>query len=137
MNLPGKACIGFASCSLSWPGISWDNPTPGGSVDNWMVTQSAANQLAGGGSAVGINDNGLYPASGARLYDVQLGFTNATPTGTNVAIRSNAAGSFSFNVPNYQYSQFAIFGSGGSGNSTLTITLNYSSGSPTVLTNVT
>jgi hypothetical protein len=127
----------YSGSAFTTPGISWDNPTSGGSVDNWMVTQSAANQLAGGGSAVGINDNGYYPASGARLYDVQLGFTNATPTGTNVAIRSTAVGNFTFNVPNNQYSQFAIFGSGGSGSSTLTITLTYATGSPTVLTGVT
>jgi hypothetical protein len=118
------------------PGISWDNPTPGGSVDNWLVTQSAANQLVlseGGSNPVGINDNGFYPASGARLYDVQLGFTTATPTGTKVAIRSTTAGSFSFNVPGNPYSQFAIFGSGGSGNSALAITLTYSTGSPVVV----
>jgi hypothetical protein len=126
----------YSGSAFTTPGISWDNPAPGGSVDNWMVTQSAATQLGGSG-AVGINDNGYYPASGARLYDVQLGFTNATPTGTNVAIRSTTAGSFTFNVPNNRYSQFAIFGSGGSGNTTLTITLNYSTGSPAVLTNVT
>jgi len=48
-----------------------------------------------------------------------------------------AVGNFTFNVPNNQYSQFAIFGSGGSGNSTLTITLTYATGSPTVLTGVT
>jgi hypothetical protein len=122
------------------PTISWDNSASGGSVDNWLVTQSAANRLAsiqGGSNPVGLNDTGFYPASGARLYDVQLGFTNATATGTNTAIRSTVAGSFSFTVPNGQYSQFAIFGSGGSGSSTLTITLNYLSGSPTMLTNVT
>ena len=44
----------YSGAAFTAPGISWDNPTPGGSVDNWMVTQSAANQLAGGGSAVGI-----------------------------------------------------------------------------------
>ena len=124
------------SGAFTTPGIAYDNPTPGGGVDNWMLTQSAATALGGSG-AVGINDNGFYPASGARLYDVQLGFTNATPTGTNVAIRSTATGSFTFNVPANYYSQFAIFGSGGSGNSTVTITLNYSTGSPTVLNSVT
>ncbi len=126
----------YSGGAFTTPGTSWDNSTPGGSVDNWLLTQSAASQIAGG-SAVGINDNGFYPASGARLYDVQLGFTNATPTGTNVVIRSTAAGNFTFNVPNNQYSQFAIFGSGGSGSSALTITLNYSTGAPTVLNDVT
>jgi len=107
-----------------------------------MITQSAANQLALTQSLltptpVGINDTGLYSASGARLYDVQLGFTDATPTGTNTAIHSNTSGSFTFSVPNGQYSQFAIFGSGGSGSSTLSITLTYSTGSPTLLSGVT
>jgi hypothetical protein len=127
------------SGAYTTPGISWDNPGAGGSVDNWLLTQSAANQLAAsqGGSAVGINDTGLYPASGARLYDVQLGFTNATPTGANVVIRSTNAGSFSFSVPGNYYSQFAIFGSSGSGSTSLTITLNYSTGSATVLSDVT
>jgi hypothetical protein len=121
---------------FSTPGISWDNSAPGGSVDNWIVTQSAANQLVlaeAGSNPVGINDNGFYPAGGARLYDVQLGFTTATPTGTNVAIRSSAAGSFTFSVPSNPYSQFAIFGSGGSGNSSLAITLSYATGSPVVV----
>jgi len=130
------------SGSFTTPTISYDNSTPGGSVDNWLVTQSAANQLATSQgltnpAPVGINDNGLYPASGPRLYDVQLGFTNTTPTGTNTVIRSSASGNFTFSVPNNMYSQFAIFGSGGSGNSTLTITLNYTTGSPGVLTGVT
>jgi hypothetical protein len=124
------------------PSISWDDATPGGGVDNWIITQSAANQLATSQelltpAPVGINDTGFYPASGARLYDVQLGFTDSTPTGTSTAIRSNTSGSFSFAVPSGQYSQFAVFGSGGSGNSTLSITLSYSTGTPTVLAGVT
>ena len=130
------------SGTFTSPGISYDDPASGGSVDNWLVTQSAATQLATNQGIlspppVGINDNGFYPASGARLYDVQLGFTNGTASGTNTVIRSTAVGNFSFNVPNNQYSQFAIFGSGGSGTSTLVITMNYSTGSPTVLTGVT
>jgi len=124
------------------PTISWDNSTPGGSVDNWLMTQSAASQLASSQglnspAPVGINDNGLYTASGARLYDVQLGFTNATPAGTNVVVRANTPGNFTFSVPANYYSQFAIFGSSGSGSTTLTITLTYGGGSPTVLSNVT
>jgi hypothetical protein len=131
----------YSGSAFTTPGISWDNPT-GSNNDNWMVTQSAANQLATSQgltspAPVGFNDNGLYPASGARLYDVQLGFTNTTPTGTNVVFRQNTAGNFSFNVPTNYYSQFAIFGSSGSGSTNLTITLNYTSGSPTVLSNVT
>lgn len=123
------------------PTMSWDNPT-GTNNDNWMMTQSAANYLATNQNLLtpapaGFNDTGFYPATGARLYDVQLGFTNATPTGTNVLFRQNTAGSFSFNVPNYQYSQFAIFGSSGSGSTSLTITLNYSSGSAGVVSNAT
>jgi hypothetical protein len=131
----------YSGSAFTAPGISFDNTAPGGSVDNWMLTQSAANQLATSQgllspAPVGINDTGFYAASGPRLYDVQLGFTNTTPTGTNVAIRSSAIGNFSFNVPNNQYSQFAIFGSGGSGSSTLTITLNYTTGSAVVLSSV-
>ena len=126
----------YSGGNFTTPSISWDNPT-GSNNDNYMVTQSAANQLAGGSNAVGINDNGFYPATGARLYDVQLGFTNATPTGTNVVIRSTTLGSFTFDVPSNYYSQFAIFGSSGSGSTNLTITLNYATGSATVLSNVT
>src|SRR5262249_30059988 len=73
-----------------------------------------------------------------RLYDVQLGFTNATPTGTNVVLRETSIGNtFMFAVPIASYSQFAIFGSSGGGNAALQITLNYISGAPTILTNVT
>ena len=140
-SFTGDDVLRYSGGAFTTPNGTWDNPT-GTNNNNWMVTQSAANQLATSQgllspAPVGINDNGLYPASGARLYDVQLGFTNTTPTGTNVSIRSNAAGNFSFNVPSNNYSQFAIFGSSGSGSSTLAITLNYSTGSPTVLSGVT
>ncbi len=130
----------YISGAFTTPSISWDNNSPGGGVDNWMVTQSAASQLASiqdGSNPVGLNDNGFYPASGARLYDVQLGYNATTATGTNTAIRSTTAGSFSLSIPNGQYSQFAIFGSGGSGSSSLNITLTYSTGSPTTLSSVT
>ena len=135
-SFSGDDVLRYSGGAFTTPTGSYDNPT-GTSNNNWMVTQSAANQLAAGQAAVGINDTGLYPASGARLYDVQLGFTNATPTGTNVVLRSNIAGNFSFNVPGNYYSQFAIFGSSGSGSTNLNITLNYSTGSPTVLSSVT
>lgn len=132
------------SGAFTTPTATWDYPSVAcpTSNDNWMLTQSAASQLATSQgltnpAPLGINDNGFYPASGARLYDVQLGFTNTTPTGTNVAFQSNTNGSFSFNVPSNYYSQFAIFGSGGSGSAPLTITLTYASGSPTVLSGVT
>ncbi len=121
------------------PGISFDNPAPGGSVDNWMLTQSAANALAVSQSLptpapLGISDNGLYAATGARLYDVQLGFTNTAATGTNVVCRFNTNGNFSFNVPSNYYQQFAIIASGGSGTTPLTITLNYAAGSAGTVT---
>ena len=127
----------YSGSAFTAPGHSYDVANEVAPV-YWMITQSAANQLEGDDSSqTGVNDSGLYPATGARLYDVQLGFTNATPTGTNVLIRETTVGSsFTFNTPNNQYSQFAIFGSSGLGNSTLTITLNYSTGSPTVLTGV-
>jgi hypothetical protein len=136
------AVLRYSGGTLTSPSISYDDFAPGGSVDNVMMTQSAANQLSTAQgltnpAPVGINDTGFYPATGARLYDVQFGFTNTTPTGTNTLFRSNASGNFTFSVPNTQYSQFAIFGSGGSGNSTLTITLNYTTGSAGLVSGVT
>ncbi len=127
--------------ALTAPSVTYDNPTQL-AADSWMVTQSTANQLSSSQNVltpapVGINDNGLYPANATQLYDVQLGFTNATPTGTNTVIQETTTGSgFTFNVPSNRYSQFAIFGSSGNGNTTLTITLNYSSGAPVVLNGV-
>ncbi|MGA3186145.1 MAG: PEP-CTERM sorting domain-containing protein [Bryobacteraceae bacterium] len=128
----GDDILRYSGGVFTTPNSSWDSAVQGGGTDNWALTQSAATQLGGVG-AVGINDNGFYPAGGARLYDVQLGFTNATPTGTSTVVRSTVPGNFTFNVPNNQYSQFALFGSGGSGSTPLTVTLNYATGSPTVL----
>lgn len=128
----------YSGGTFTVPSTSWDSPlqTPS---DSFVITQSAANQLAGGGGGgIGINDSGTYLANGAQTYDVVMGFTNATPTGTNTVLRETTVGStFTFNVPSNNYSQFAIFGSSGNGSSTLQITLNYTTGSPTVLTGVT
>ncbi len=32
----------YSGGAFTTPGTSWDNSTPGGSVDNWLLTQSAA-----------------------------------------------------------------------------------------------
>lgn len=127
--------------ALTTPSVTYDSASQA-AADSCLLTQTAANQLSSSQGVptpapVGINDSGLYAANGAQLYDVQMGFTNATPAGTNTVIQETTTGSgFTFNVPSNQYSQFAIFGSSGNGPATLTITLNYATGSPTVLTGV-
>ena len=126
--------IRYNGGNFTTPSALWDIS------GDWMITQSAANQLAiqnSGTNPIRVNDNGFYPASGARLYDVQLGFTNATPSGAQVTFRATTPGTFSFNVPVANYSQFAIFGASGNGFSPLVITLTYSTGAPTVINGVT
>jgi len=135
----GDDVLRYSGSAFTTPSAPYDSALT--STGFYIVTSTAAARLAtlySGSNPVGINDNGLYPATGGRLYDVQFGFTNSTPTGANVLIRDTTVGSsFSFSVPSNHYSQFAIFGSSGSGSSTLQITLNYASGAPTVLPGLT
>ncbi len=125
--------IRYSGGNFTTPSALWDVS------GNWMITQSAANQLAiqnSGTNPIGVNDNGFYPASGVRAFMTCNCFhqRHAQWRSGNIA---TTPGTFSFNVPVANYSQFAIFGASGNGFPPLVITLTYSTGVPTVINGVT
>ncbi len=68
---------------------------------------------------------------------MQLGFTNATAQGANTVLQYEETSiilpvSFTFNVPQGEYEQFALIGSSGNGATTLDITLHYADGDVTI-----
>lgn len=102
-----------------------DEPAP-----NWaFLTQSAATELFPS-DPDGLPDNGFFPATGIRP-DVQLSWNNNN-NGNNARTAVNATDTFSIDAPDANYGAVHLFATTGSGDSSVTITLNYATGPDTV-----
>jgi hypothetical protein len=108
------------------------HPIDGTANNNDFPTQAEAAKLTDAGP-IGLPNDGFFPASGTTVPNVQLAWNDdgvhGLSTGNSIVIEGTAGTAVAFNVPQAQYDQVQIYATGGNGQGTLDITLNYTTGS--------
>jgi hypothetical protein len=104
--------------------------TTGVDQNDGFITTAAAAKLMQSGPA--LPDDGTFAADDTHP-ELVLHFSNTAAASSQQAHIVPAAGTFSFDVPHATYSKLFLAITSSSGDSALSVTLNYADGSPTVV----